>query len=116
MGTVRRAAAPAQNEKAQREFHPRLVKAIEALRDARGYLAEAPHDFGGHKAEAVRATDEAIKPAVALEFASGAYSGRPIRSSYSSRRAVIGSTRDARRAGKNAATIATARSRGAITP
>jgi hypothetical protein len=46
---------------AQREFHPRLAKAIEAMRDARAYMAEAPHDFGGHKAEAMRATDEAIK-------------------------------------------------------
>ncbi|MBZ5620072.1 MAG: hypothetical protein LAQ69_15310 [Acidobacteriia bacterium] len=48
----------AQNERA---MHPRLAAAIEALRDARAYLAEAPHDFGGHKAAAMRATDEAIK-------------------------------------------------------
>ena len=48
----------AQNE---REMHPRLVRAIEALRDARAYLAEAPHDSGGHKAEAIRASDEAIR-------------------------------------------------------
>jgi hypothetical protein len=44
-----------------RELHPRLVRAIEALRDARAYMAEAPHDFGGHKAAAIRATDEAIR-------------------------------------------------------
>ena len=43
-----------------REFHPRLVRAIEALRDARAYLEAAPHDFGGHKREAIRACDEAI--------------------------------------------------------
>jgi hypothetical protein len=42
-------------------FHPRLARAIEALRDARAYLLEAPHDFGGHKAEAIRATDNAIR-------------------------------------------------------
>jgi hypothetical protein len=48
----------AQNERA---MHPRLARAIEALRDARTYLAEAPHDFGGHKAEAIRATDAAIR-------------------------------------------------------
>lgn len=47
-----------QNEKA---MHPRLARAVEALRDARAYLQEAPHDFGGHKADAIRATDEAIK-------------------------------------------------------
>lgn len=43
-----------------REFHPRLVRAIEQLRDARAYLEAAPHDFGGHKREAIRACDEAI--------------------------------------------------------
>ena len=48
----------AQNERA---MHPRLARAIEALRDARAYLEQAPHDFGGHKADAIRATDEAIK-------------------------------------------------------
>jgi hypothetical protein len=53
----------AQNE---REMHPRLASAIAALRDARNYLVQAPHDFGGHKAEAIRATDEAIRQ---LEFA-----------------------------------------------
>jgi len=59
----------AQNERA---MHPRIAHAIEALRDARAYLQEAPHDFGGHKAEAIRATDEAIKQ---LNFAL-AYRGR----------------------------------------
>ncbi len=46
---------------AQREFHPRLVKAIDALKDARAYMQEAPHDFAGHRVEAIRATDDAIK-------------------------------------------------------
>jgi hypothetical protein len=45
----------------ERRMHPRIAKAIEALRDARAYMEEAPHDFGGHKAEAIRATDEAIR-------------------------------------------------------
>jgi hypothetical protein len=48
----------AQNERA---MHPRIAAAITALRDAREYMQAAPHDFGGHKAEAIRATDEAIK-------------------------------------------------------
>lgn len=48
----------AQNERA---MHPRIANAINALRDARAYMAAAPHDFGGHKADAVRATDEAIR-------------------------------------------------------
>jgi hypothetical protein len=48
----------AQNERA---MHPRIAAAIAALKDARSYLQEAPHDFGGHKAAAIRATDDAIK-------------------------------------------------------
>ncbi len=48
----------AQNERA---MHPRLAAAITALRDARAYLESAPHDFGGHKAAAIKASDEAIR-------------------------------------------------------
>lgn len=56
----------AQNE---REMHPRLARAIEALRDAREYLQAAPHDIGGHKAAALRATDDAIRQLnLALQF------------------------------------------------
>ena len=47
-----------QNERA---MHPRIAAAITALKDARAYIAMAPHDFGGHKADAIRATDDAIK-------------------------------------------------------
>ncbi len=59
----------AQNERA---MHPRIAEAIAALRNARAYMIAAPHDFGGHKAEAIRATDDAIKQ---LNFAL-AYRGR----------------------------------------
>jgi len=48
----------AQNERA---MHPRIAAAITALRDARAYMQAAPHDFGGHKAAAIRATDDAIR-------------------------------------------------------
>ena len=48
----------AQNERA---MHPRIAAAIAALKDARAYMQEAPHDFGGHKAAAIRATDDAIR-------------------------------------------------------
>jgi hypothetical protein len=47
-----------QNERA---MHPRIAAAIEALKDARAYMQNAPHDFGGHRVEAIRATDDAIK-------------------------------------------------------
>jgi len=50
----------------EREFHPRIAAAIASLRDARAYMEAAPHDFGGHRAAAIRATDEAIRQ---LEFA-----------------------------------------------
>jgi hypothetical protein len=48
----------AQNERA---MHPRIAAAIAALKDARAYMEAAPHDFGGHKAEAIRASDVAIR-------------------------------------------------------
>ena len=59
----------AQNERA---MHPRIARAIAALRDAREYMEHAPHDFGGHKADAIRACDDAIRQ---LNFAL-AYRGR----------------------------------------
>jgi hypothetical protein len=59
----------AQNERA---LHPRIAKAIEALRDAKAYMQAAPHDFGGHRVEAIRASEEAIHQ---LNFAL-AYRGR----------------------------------------
>jgi len=43
------------------EKYPNLDKAIRALQAAKGDLNRAPHDFGGHKADALAACDEAIK-------------------------------------------------------
>ena len=48
----------AQNERA---MHPRIAAAIEAIKDAKAYMQAAPHDFGGHKAAAIKASDEAIR-------------------------------------------------------
>jgi hypothetical protein len=48
----------AQNERA---MHPRISRAINELRDAVAYMQAAPHDFGGHKAAAIRASEEAIR-------------------------------------------------------
>lgn len=48
----------AQNERA---MHPRIAAAIAAVRDARAYMVSAPHDFGGHKADAIAACDNAIR-------------------------------------------------------
>jgi hypothetical protein len=43
-----------------------MLFANKSLKDARSYLEAAPHDFGGHKADAIRASNEAIRQ---LEFA-----------------------------------------------
>jgi len=50
---------PANTEPQER--HPRIRTAIENLRDAQEYMRAAPHDFCGHKVEAMRATDTAIR-------------------------------------------------------
>ena len=42
------------------ERHPEIREAIGALRNAKAHLQSAAHDFGGHRVEAIRATDEAI--------------------------------------------------------
>jgi len=43
------------------EPHPEIREALASLRHARMHLQESTHDFGGHKADALRATDEAIR-------------------------------------------------------
>lgn len=40
--------------------HPQIHAAIESLRNAKEHLEHAAHDFGGHKADALHAIDEAI--------------------------------------------------------
>src|SRR5579871_3259423 len=42
------------------EEHPRLHAAVYEMRHARTELKEAKHDFGGHRAKALTALDEAI--------------------------------------------------------
>jgi hypothetical protein len=41
--------------------HPEIREAIESLRRARKHMMEAAHDYHGHREDAIRATDEAIK-------------------------------------------------------
>ncbi|HYW67738.1 MAG TPA: hypothetical protein VFB10_13605 [Candidatus Dormibacteraeota bacterium] len=54
------AAAAAPANAPSPEEHPQIRDALHALRNAREHLEHAAHDFGGHRAEALRATDEAI--------------------------------------------------------
>ncbi|HXC88039.1 MAG TPA: hypothetical protein VNU23_09635 [Candidatus Cybelea sp.] len=42
------------------EPHPEIRDAIAALRRAKEHMEHAAHDFGGHRVEALRATDVAI--------------------------------------------------------
>ena len=62
-------AATATALPAAPERHPEIHAAIESLEHARMHLKEARHDFGGHREEALRATDEAIRQLkICMEF------------------------------------------------
>ena len=52
------ASAAAQEKK---ERHPHIHAALKELKEARRELKEAAHDFGGHREDAVKAIDVAIK-------------------------------------------------------
>jgi hypothetical protein len=41
--------------------HPEIRAAIASLRKAQMHLRDAAHDFGGHREDALKATDEAIR-------------------------------------------------------
>jgi hypothetical protein len=46
---------------ARLEPHPHIKGAISELVEARKELQTASHDFGGHRVDAIKAVDEAIK-------------------------------------------------------
>jgi hypothetical protein len=52
-------AAPATATPA--EPHPQIREALGALRRAKEHMEHAAHDFGGHRVEAIEATNQAIK-------------------------------------------------------
>ena len=54
------ARAEAAQPAAAREPHPEIREAIASLRRAKEHMEHAAHDFGGHRVEAIRATDAAI--------------------------------------------------------
>lgn len=43
------------------EPHPQIREALGALRRAKEHMEHGAHDFGGHRVEALKATDEAIR-------------------------------------------------------
>jgi len=53
-------AAPQPNTATAAEPHPEIREAIASLRRAKEHMEHAAHDFGGHRVEAIRATDAAI--------------------------------------------------------
>ncbi|HZF12620.1 MAG TPA: hypothetical protein VFE33_27840 [Thermoanaerobaculia bacterium] len=67
------ASAAGPGMKGERAMHPRIAKAIHSLQDAVEYMQKAPHDFGGHKADAIAASEKAIEQLkLALAYRAGA--------------------------------------------
>ena len=54
-------ARPATTTATPAERHPQIHEAIAGLRRAKEHMEHAAHDYGGHRVEAIRATDEAIR-------------------------------------------------------
>jgi hypothetical protein len=53
----------------QGEHHPHIRAALKELREAKAELETAAHDFGGHRADAIKAVEHAIRQLEkALEF------------------------------------------------
>jgi hypothetical protein len=55
------AAQPNATAASAAEPHPEIREAIAALRRAKEHMEHAAHDFGGHRVEALKATDVAIR-------------------------------------------------------
>lgn len=53
-------ATPSAQEREGREAHPHIRSAIRELNEAKRELQTAAHDFGGHRADALKSCDEAI--------------------------------------------------------
>jgi hypothetical protein len=54
------AAQPAAAAAPAAEPHPEIREALASLRHAKEHMEHAAHDFGGHRVDALHATDEAI--------------------------------------------------------
>jgi hypothetical protein len=50
----------AQTVRSEATNHPRIAAAIRELEGAIAYMERAPHDFGGHKAAAIRDSQAAL--------------------------------------------------------
>jgi hypothetical protein len=54
-------ALPAHTTATPAEPHPEIREALGALRRAKEHMEHAAHDFGGHRVEAIEATNQAIR-------------------------------------------------------
>ena len=55
------ASKRAEERAEKKEKHPEIVAALENLQNAKFHLEHAAHDFGGHRAEAVKLINQAIE-------------------------------------------------------
>ena len=53
-------SAASQTIRSEAANHPRIAAAIRELEGAIAYMERAPHDFGGHKAAAIRDSQTAL--------------------------------------------------------
>ena len=60
LGTAICSMAAAQTVRTEEANHPRIAAAVRELEDAVRYMEAAPHDFGGHKAAAIRDSRAAL--------------------------------------------------------
>ena len=61
-----------QNMKSEFGHHPRIANAVRALEGAIEYMEQAPHDFGGHKAQAIADSRKAIEQLrLAMQYRAG---------------------------------------------
>jgi hypothetical protein len=61
LGTAMCSLAAAQTVRTEAANHPRIAAAIRELEEAIRYMEAAPHDFGGHKAAAIRDSRLAVE-------------------------------------------------------
>ena len=54
LGAAMCSMAAAQTVRSEQANHPRIAAAVRELEDAVRYMEAAPHDFGDHKAAAIR--------------------------------------------------------------
>lgn len=54
-------AAAAETTQQEKAAHPNIARAVDELEEAIRYMQAAPHDFGGHKADAIKASKEAAR-------------------------------------------------------